>query len=264
MEHKSKNLQDIPWFHNRGYIFQYFKDEFLNSSNSVLFLSGTQTIGKTTFALQALKTRNPDRAPIYIKVPKNCDYWKFIENLFLELEVDVTLDKLSSASKREITQVILDFISKFSDKVIFCFDDFENTLENYQIADNELEDFLSKLSKIDNIKCFLVSNRHLRNINEVFDNYFEHGLGLFPEDYHVEEVLDALITRETLGIKKYPSELISAIGRHPAIAFLVGENIRKYGSVDLVLKNNIQLIKKKVISSILEDISITPSEERIL
>jgi hypothetical protein len=264
LEHKSKSLQDIPWFQNRGYLFEIFKGDFLSSHNTVLFLSGPRTFGKTTFVLQAIKTRNPDRKPIYIKVPKNCDYWKFLENLFLELEVDVTLDKLSTASKQEITHVILDFISKFSDKVIFCFDDFENTLENYQIADKDLEDFLSKLSKIGEIKCFLISNRQLRNIHEVFDTFFEYKLGLFPKDYHVEQVLDALIPREKFGVEKYPIELISAIGRHPAIAFFVGENIRKYGSVDLVLKNNIQLIKKKVISSILADIDLTPTEEKIL
>ena len=264
LEHKSKNIQDIPWFHNRGDAFVMFTDEFLSLHNTFLFLSGPRTIGKTTFALQALKTRNPDRKPIYIKVSKNCDYWKFIENLFLELEVDVGLDKLSTASKQEITEVIVDFISKFSDKVIFCFDDFENTLENDQIADKYLEDFLSKLSKIDKIKCFLISNRQLRNIDEVFDNLFEYTLRLFPQDYHVEQVLDALISREKLGVEMYPSELISAIGRHPAIAFLVGENIRKYGSVDLVLKNNIQSIKKRVISSILEDIDLKLSEEKIL
>ncbi len=261
---KSKNLVDIPWFQNRGYVFVMFTDEFLNSPNTVLFLSGPRTIGKTTFALEALKSRNPYRKPIYIKVPKNCDYWKFIENIFLELEVNVGLDKLSTVSKQEITHVILDFISKFSDKVIFCFDDCENTLEGNQIADKDLEFFLSKLSKIGEIKCFLISNRQLSDISEVFDNLFEHRLGLFPQDYHVEQVLDALISREKLGIGMYPSELISAIGRHPAIAFFVGENIRKYGSVDLVLKNNIPSIKKRVISSILEDIALTLSEEKIL
>ena len=50
----------------------------------------------------------------------------------------MALDKLSKESKQEITSVVLKFISKFSDKVIFCFDDFENTLENYQIADKDL------------------------------------------------------------------------------------------------------------------------------
>ena len=264
LEHKSKILQDIYWFQNRGHAFEMFKGDFLSTKNTVLFLSGPRTIGKTTFALQALKTRNPDRKLIYIQVPKNCDYWKFLENIFLELEVNVGLDKLSMVSKQEITQVILDFISKFSDKVIFCFDDFENTLEAMQIADKNLEFFLSKLSKIGDIKCFLISNRQLRDIRELFDNLFEYKLGLFPEDYHVEQVLDALIAREKFGVEKYSSELISAIGRHPAIAFLVGENIRKYGSVDLVLKNNIPLIKKRVVSSILEDIDLTPSEEQIL
>jgi hypothetical protein len=221
-------------------------------------------MGKTTFALEAFRSRNPDRKPIYIKTPKNCDYWKFIENIFLELEVNVGLDKLSTENKQEITDIVLKFISKFSDKVIFCFDDFENTLESYQIADKYLEDFLSKLSKIDNIKCFLICNRQLRNINEVFDNFIVHPLELFPKDYHVEQVLDALIAREKFGVEQYPSELISAIGRHPSIAFLVGENISRYGSVDLVLKNKIQSIKKRVISSILSDIDITLSEEKTL
>ena len=261
---KSKNLVDIPWFQNRGHFFVVFTDEFLNSHNTVLFLSGPRTFGKTTFALEALKSRNPDRKPIYIKVPKNCDYWKFVENIFLELEVNVGLDKLSTVSKQEITHVILDFISKFSDKIIFCFDDGENTVEGDQIADKDLEFFLSELSKVDGIKCFFISNRQLRDIREVFDNLYEYKLGLFRDDYHVEHVLDALISREKLGIGMYPSELISAIGRHPAIAFLVGENIRKYGSVDLVLKNNIQAIKKRVISSILEDIDLTLSEDKIL
>ena len=264
LEHKSRNIQDIYWFQNRGYALEMFKGDFLSSHNTVLFLYGPRTFGKTTFALESFKSRNPYRKPIYIKVPKNCDYWKFIENLFFEMEVDVSLDKLSTASKQEITNVILDFVSKFSDKVIFCFDDFENILESNQIADKDLEGLLSKLSKIGDIKCFLVSNRPLRNINEVFDNFFEHKLGLFPKDYHVEQVLDALIERKDFGVEKYPAELISAIGRHPAIAFLVGKNIRKYGSVDLVLKNNIQSIKKKVINSILEDIDLTPSEEKIL
>jgi hypothetical protein len=261
---KSKILQDIYWFHNRGHAFEMFQGDFLNSKKTVLFLSGPRTIGKTTFALEALKTRNPDRKPIYTKVPKNCDYWKFIENIFLELKVNVGLDKLSAISKQEITHVILDFISKFSDKVIFCFDDYENTLEGEQIADKDLEFFLSKLSKIDNIKCFFISNRRLRDIREVFDNLFEYKLELFPQDYHVEEVLDALISREKLGVEKYPAELISAIGRHPAIAFFVGESISNYGSVDFVLKNKIQSIKKRVISSILSDIDITLSEEKIL
>jgi hypothetical protein len=253
-----------PYKTAKSHFFVVFTDEFLNSSNTVLFLSGPRTFGKTTFALVALKSRNPDRKPIYIKVPKNCDYWKFIEKIFLELEVNVGLDKLSTVSKQEITHVILDFISKFSDKVIFCFDDGENTMEGNQIADKDLEFFLSELSKVDGIKCFLISNRQLRDISEVFDNLYEYKLGLFRDDYHVEHVLDALISREKLGIGMYPPKLISAIGRHPAIAFLVGENIRKYGSVDLVLKNNIQSIKKRVISSILDDIDLTLSEDKIL
>jgi len=264
LEGKTRNIQDIPWFQNRGDDFEKFKGDFLSTHNTVLFLSGPRTLGKTTFALEAFKSKNPDRKPIYIKVPKNCDYWKFIENIFLELEINLGLDKLSTESKQEITHVILDFISKFPDKVIFCFEDFENTLENNLIADKDLEDFLSKLSKIGDIKCFLISNKPLRNISEMFGNFIEHKLGLFPKDYHVEQVLDALISREKFGVEKYSSELISAIGRHPAIAFLVGENIRKYGSVDLVLKNNIQLIKKRVISSILADIALTPTEEKIL
>lgn len=264
LKNKSKNLQDIPWFHDRGRDFEIFANSFLNISKSVFFLTGPRTIGKTTFIFEALKTRNPSRKPIYVKIPKNCDYWLFIENLFLELEIDLDLTKLIGVDKKDLNNIIARFIQKFAGKIILCFDNCENIIENNIIVDEILEHFISKLSEIINIKCIFISDTNLQNIDDLFDNYCFNRLGLFPKDYHVEQVLDALTGKEKFGIVKYPPELISAISRHPSIAYLTGESIRRYGSIDLVLTEKIQSIKNKVIDSILMNIDITPDENNIL
>ena len=261
---KKKSLLDIPWFNNRGQAFKVFTNQFMNSKNSTFLLLGPKNIGKTTFAFESLKSRNPDRNPLYIKIPKYCDYWKFLYLLFNEFEVNISLNDFNGDEKKDISNLILEIIGKFAGEIIFCFDDFENLLEDRSISDPDLEYFMNKLSQISEVKCIIISNKNINGSDSLFNNCLDYKLRLFPKDYHVIQMFDTLISKERYGIKDYPEELIQAIGKHPAIAYLVGKTIQKSGSIELVMKHKLDSIKHQIVNSILDNLEMSHLEENVL
>lgn len=264
INNKKRNLIDIPWFSNREKDLNTFTNNFLNSENNIFFLSGPRNIGKTTFAFVSLKSRNPDRKPLYIRIPEYCDYWKFLELLFNELELDISLKDLIEHNKKDISDIILDFISRFAAETIICIDDFENLLEEYNMSDDALEYFLHKLSQIGGIKCLIISSKNFNDSDSLFSNCFDYKLNLFPKDYYVIKMFDGLISKEKYGIDKYPEKLIQAVGKHPAIAYLVAKKIQKSGSIELVLRYELDIIKRQIVDSILDNLNMSPAEENIL
>lgn len=72
-----------------------------------------------------------------------------------------------------------------------------------------------------------MSRIEYRGINS--DICTAHNLTLFPEEKHVVNLLDDYINRREYNIDSYPEDLLNAIGRHPYMAYIAAQVIKKSG-----------------------------------
>ncbi|WP_018605562.1 hypothetical protein [Uliginosibacterium gangwonense] len=236
-ELKKNSIIDTINFRERGEQLTQI-EEFLRSNASLAIVAGGGGIGKTAFVRHLLSRRAYDKSPVLVDGGALTDIWLFVEVVFSQLGLNLSVDVLSSL--KNIGWTVLEpswtkFVKAFSSKIIVYIDDFHRALDsNGNLADKDLAAAIGLLVRSASSKVILAQN--LRAPSNVVVaawgqlNPFTVQLHRFASDNTVVNVLDDRVDRKSLGIATYPEPLISAISRHPLAARLAADVLRTRGA----------------------------------
>lgn len=236
-ELKKNLITDTINFRERGEQLTRM-EEFLRSNASMAIVAGGAGIGKTTFVRHLLSRRAYDKSPVLVDGGALTDIWSFVEVVFSQLGLNLSVDVLSSLKNTGWTLLEPSwkkFVEAFSGRIIVYIDDFHRALDsNGNLADKDLATAIGFLVRFASSKLIIAQNQRApSNVVEAAWgqlNPFTVQLHRFASDNTVINVLDDRVDRNSLGIAAYPETLISAISRHPLAARLAADVLRVRGA----------------------------------
>ncbi len=211
-------------------------ESFLRSNNSLIGLTGGPGVGKTSVLEHLLANRAYEKSPLILDGLKITDSYSFVEQFFglagLKLEPEL-LSVLTNLNWPIVEPPLRQFAKQFSRKIILAIDNFHELLNsNNQIDDPCVSKAIQILCSAEGAKVIL-AGRFASIPYELYETLAEvpsiEQVGLLEDDATVVSILDDHFDRASVGIQVYPARLIAAIDRHPSIADLTGQILRKRG-----------------------------------
>jgi len=248
-------LEEPKHFRDRAHD-QDWLEAFLLGGETVAVLRGGPYIGKTYLAVKVLANRAHHKQAVLIDIPENPTVWNLVEQYSSGIGAQLQSTLLSSLREISFGDIASPFTSAVklrAASTIVVFDHFERLLDpKERVSDPAIEQFLSIICSEDGAKVLFCS-RFAPHI-EFIPSERSAGLreiGRFPNDEHVENLLDDFIDRSLLQIDSYPPTLLSAIDRHPYMAVLAAQIIQREGKTALDDQGLIRLVRSKLRAALL-------------
>lgn len=229
-EIEGDEIKRVDDFRDRAHIQDELEKCLLQKHSRIQIIGGPK-IGKMYLVHRLLGKRAYGKPIIIIDLMKTSNIWSVLEQFFEKIGINIstkTFATLKEIDYENIRQLVIGFLNDYGENLIIVIHYLERVLtENGEIEDKELRKFIQDITKSPIYSVLLLSRIKYRNIDNGEYKYF--SLTLFPEGKHVINVLDDYINRSEYGIETYPPSLLTAIGRHPYMAYMAAKIIKKWG-----------------------------------
>lgn len=234
LEHS--NLSQFNGFRERGKQLDIGENFLRDKERCLAIVYGGKSFGKRTFITQLLASRSYDKTPIIINVEQGLDCWNLIEEILsksgLRLNAEI-ISLLPELSWENTKPIFRRFFEVFATRMIIALCNFDNFLDpNGNFDDDNILSFLKLFIEQDGSKLIISSKAdYIPNELSIGQNQLEESIhiGRFGSDEPIINILDDYFDRGPTGLEQYPEKLLSLIGRHPALAEIVGRNLRHSG-----------------------------------
>lgn len=211
---------------------RYFKDransqaaleKFLIQGSTVAAVAGGPLMGKTALVRHVLANFRHGRVVVQIDAQSSSSVWSLVESFLAEMTLRVppqVLGRLEHATAELLHAAVSESIETWSRPWVLVVDHFERLLApDGSLADREIARLFRLLASLAGAKLILTTRKQPRKdcIPDV-DIDLEHPpVGRFPRAGHVQNLLGHFVART-----EFSEELLTAIDRHPYMAFLAG------------------------------------------
>jgi tetratricopeptide (TPR) repeat protein len=233
-------------------------EEFLRGSNGVAVIHGGAYMGKTVLVTEVLARRARNRQPIMVDIQRTSTAWNLVEQLLAGVGCSFSYALLHGFRVTrfdDVKELFRGLIDRSAKHVVVVFDHFERLLDpNASVSDPEVRDLLRMLVCSAEAKVILTT-RVTPDLSFLPESQTfgaaQPPVYRFPEEKHVENVLDDFIDRAALGITQYPKALVDAIDKHPYLTILAARIITKEGEKCLQDQDFLEMLRRKMRAELL-------------
>jgi tetratricopeptide (TPR) repeat protein len=235
-----KTIRERARFRERGEQLSPLED-FLRGDSKLALVSGGAGIGKTSLVEHLLANRSYAKSNIVMNGVRHNELWSFLESFLSQAGVRISPEVFSVISSLEwglVAEPVVRLVRALAPDTIIFVDDFYGIIDSDgYVADAGLFRLLKAILETKGAKL-IIGNRsnqipgQLATISAPAPVVHVH-LGRYARNQTVENILDDHFDRSATGLAEYPSRLLDAIDRHPLMAALAAEILRKNGSAML-------------------------------
>lgn len=235
-----KNIRERTRFRERGEQLSPLED-FLRGEGKLAVVSGGAGIGKTSLVEHLLANRSYSKSNIILNGARHNELWSFLESFLSQAGVRISPEIFSVISSLEwslVAEPVTRLIRHMAPDTIIFIDDFYGIVDSGgYVGDAGLFRLLKVVLETKGAKL-IIGNRsnqipaQLSSVSAPSPITHVH-LGRYARNQTVENILDDHFDRSATGLAEYPSRLLDAIDRHPLMASLAAEILKKNGSAML-------------------------------